>query len=672
MTDWSPPRTPRGQISRVPQMPGLDGMRALAVVAVMVYHANSSWLHGGFLGVEVFFVISGYLITLLLVAEQERSGGVDLKQFWIRRFRRLLPALFVMLGLLMVYLVVFYREAQGRVRGDIIAGISYFSNWYQIWVGAGYTAAEAFAPLRHLWSLAVEEQFYLLWPLIMLVILRRGTAHLPRMALWLTGIAVGIAAITAWLYVPGDIDSTCSPEAMRGYWMVADRCISINDFLYLNTFSRASGLLLGAAFAMVWRPMAIARGPMRDKGRQLDLLAFVGVLILAVMMWKVHLAQPADTMLTGTKFDPWLFRGGFFVTAVATLFIVAAVTHRYAITGRLLGNPLLVYVGTRSYGLYLYHWPIYQIIRKAAGTPLTLTQFLVAMAITVPITEASYRYVEQPIRQGAIGAWLRRDRRRPTAVMAARRRRVAAVGLAAAVIVGYAGVSIVLAPNRCLGVVECATQEGEALAAAQNDPIGSTTTTTAVESAAPASTLVGETLPPTTLPPTTVPPTTIPPAQRAPLAIGESVMLGAIGQLQAGGFTVYAEVSRGPNWVIEVLNQMSAGNQIGETVVIQSGTNGPVSAEQYATMMSYLTEVDQVMFLTVKANRDWIEGNNQLIWSLPGQYPNVKILDWAGLASTVDGLAGDGIHLGTTNAKQTYANFVFTEIGRPDLQQPLT
>jgi peptidoglycan/LPS O-acetylase OafA/YrhL len=650
-------------------MPGLDGMRALAVVAVMVYHANSAWLHGGFLGVEVFFVISGYLITLLIVAEHERSGWVDLKQFWIRRFRRLLPALFVMLGLLMVYLAVFYREAQGRVRGDIIAGISYFSNWYQIWVGAGYTATEAFAPLRHLWSLAVEEQFYLVWPLIMVAILRRGSAHLPRVALWLTGIAVSIAVITAVLYVPGDIDSTCRPDAMHGYWMVAGRCISINDFLYLNTFSRASGLLLGAAFAMVWRPMAIARGPMRDKGRTLDVLAVFGIGVLALMMWKIHLAQPADTILTGTKFDPWLFRGGLFAAGLATLMVIAAVTHRYAMMGRLLGNPVLSWVGTRSYGLYLYHWPIYQIIRKQAGTPLTLTQFLIAMAVTIPITEASYRFVEQPIRHGAIGAWIRRDRRRPSAVIAAQRRRIAAIGIASAVIIGWAGVSIVIAPNSCLGEVECATQEGEQLAAAQQQSVPTVPPTTIpqVESAAPASTLPGGTAPPTTVPPTTVPPTTIPPAQRAPLAIGESVMLGAIGQLQAGGFTVFAEVSRGPNWVIEVLGQMSAGSQIGETVVIQSGTNGPVTAEQYATMMSYLTEVDQVVFLTVRANRDWIEPNNQLIYGLQSQYPNVTVLDWNGLAAGVDGLAGDGIHLGTTSAKQTYANFVFTAIGREEL-----
>jgi peptidoglycan/LPS O-acetylase OafA/YrhL len=297
MTDWSPPRTPRGQISRVPHLPGLDGLRAIAVVAVMIYHANRTWLHGGFLGVEVFFVISGYLITLLLIAEHERSGHVDLKQFWLRRARRLLPALFAMLAALMIVLALFKTDARGRTRGDIIGGLAYVSNWYQLFVGAGYTATEAFAPLRHLWSLAVEEQFYVLWPLVMVAILRRGSARLPRMALWLFGVSVAIALLTAVLYVPGDIDSACSATSHHGYWYLFGRCISINDTLYLSTISRAGGLMLGAAFAMVWRPIAIMRSPLRDRGPLLDGLAIVGVAGLGYLVWTTHLADPALTML---------------------------------------------------------------------------------------------------------------------------------------------------------------------------------------------------------------------------------------------------------------------------------------------------------------------------------------------------------------------------------------
>ena len=196
--------------------------------------------------------------------------------------------------------------------------------------------------------------------------------------------------------MPGDIDSSCSPEAHHGYWLIADRCISINDTLYLSTITRAGGLMLGAAFAMVWRPIAIMRSPMRDRGRQLDVLAVIGVLGLAFLVWSIHLADPALNILTGSRFDPWLFRGGIFLTGIFTLFVIAAVTHQRAMAGVLLGNPVLSWVGTRSYGLYLYHWPIYQIIRQEAGKTLTLWQFLLAMLVA----GAAHRG-ELPVRRDA-------------------------------------------------------------------------------------------------------------------------------------------------------------------------------------------------------------------------------------------------------------------------------
>jgi peptidoglycan/LPS O-acetylase OafA/YrhL len=687
MTDWSAPRTPKGQISRVPHLPGLDGLRAIAVVAVMIYHANRSWLPGGFLGVEVFFVISGYLITLLLIAEHERSGSVDLKQFWLRRFRRLLPALYVMLALLMVYLAVFKPEARGRSRGDILAGIAYISNWFQIWVGAGYTATEDFAPLRHLWSLAVEEQFYLVWPLVMVLILRRGRSRLPRVALWLFGVAVAIALLTAWLYVPGDIDSACTPDAHHGYWIIADRCISINDTLYLSTITRAGGLMLGAAFAMVWRPIAIMRSPMRDRARQLDVLAAIGVLGLAFMVWSIHLAEPALTILTGTRFDPWLFRGGIFLSGILTLFVIAAVTHQRAMTGVLLGNPVLSWVGTRSYGLYLYHWPIYQIIRQEAGKTLTLWQFVLAMLITAALTEASYRFVEMPIRKGAIGEWMRGDRHRPSRSAAARRRQLAALGVVGVMVTGWAGVSIAMAPNQCVGTVECANLAGQQAIDAANPSTtladaGTTASTDPNATIDPSiATVPGETVPATVpgatlAPETTLPPeTTVPVADRPPLAIGESVMLGAAPQMQAGGFVVNADESRQGEITAEIVGQYRASGQIGKIIVIQVGTNGPVSQETYDKIMSFLPpeEVEQVIFLTVAAPRGWIEPNNAIIWSLQGRYPNVKVLDWAGfvVSGQVPGLAGDGIHLGTAAAKQWYANYIFDFMGRRDLVLPL-
>jgi peptidoglycan/LPS O-acetylase OafA/YrhL len=649
-------------------------MRAIAVVAVMIYHANSGWLHGGFLGVEVFFVISGYLITLLLIAEHERDERIDLKAFWVRRFRRLLPALYLMLALLVVYLALFNRSAQGRNRGDIIAGLTYVSNWYQIWVGAGYTASEAFAPLRHLWSLAVEEQFYLVWPLVMMLILRRGREHLPRVALWLVGVSVALTVLMAAVFVPGDIDSTCSLDGgTSGYWSIAGRCISINDTLYLSTITRAGGLMLGAAFAMLWRPVAIARGPLRDKGRQLDLVALLGVVILAVMMWRVFLAEPAVDILTGSRFDPWLFRGGLFLAGLATVMIIAAVTHSESLTGRLLGTPVLAWIGTRSYGLYLFHWPIYQIIRGQAGVKMSVWQFLLAMALTVPLTEASYRFVEQPIRKGAIGAWLRREQRPSWATDAARRKQLTIAGIVAGVLVVGSGISVALAPNQCAGEVECTSEAGrEALAQV------TTTTTDPAVVPDPAATTVPATGVPGDPTATTVPApvtTAVPAAPAPPMAVGESVMLGAAKRLQAGGFTVNADESRQGKKAAEVVGLLKAGGKLGPVVVIQAGTNGSVSAETYDQIMASLPAAEHptVVFLTVWAERGWIEANNALIAALPSKYPNVKVVDWKQLvvSGQVPGLCKDGLHLCEASAQQTYANVIFEAIGRPDLVVPV-
>ncbi len=421
------------EISRVPYLPGLDGMRALAVMAVMVYHANADWLPGGYLGVEVFFVISGYLITLLLISEKERTSTVDMKHFWFRRARRLLPALFTLLIAITIWTSLFDREALGKLRGDVIAALLYVSNWYQIWTGAGYTASNEFAPLRHLWSLAVEEQFYVVWPIVMFALLKGGTRRIAGLSRWLVGVALFITLVTALVYTSGPIGTPeVTPDA---YWSIAGREISKFDWSYLGTFSRAAGLLLGAAFAMVWRPVAVMRGPLRTKGHLLDLVAVFGFLILAAMVWWMWLISPSGG-------NPFLFRGGFVLCAVGTLMMVAAVTHERAATSRVLSIPVLLWIGTRSYGLYLYHWPIYQIMRGIAGVHLKFHEFVFAMIATGIVTEISYRFIETPIRKGTMGESWHRVRRSPSTGV---RNALYGAGVVFATFAVFAGVSLATA-----------------------------------------------------------------------------------------------------------------------------------------------------------------------------------------------------------------------------------
>jgi peptidoglycan/LPS O-acetylase OafA/YrhL len=615
-------------------LPGLDGLRAIAVIGVMIYHAHHDWLPGGFLGVEVFFVISGYLITLLLMGERERNGHVDLQQFWARRFRRLLPALYVMMAMVAVFIAAFYPVAREQARGDFAAGILYVSNWYEIFVGQGYGASEAFVPLRHLWSLAVEEQFYLVWPLVMVVILRRSRSRLPAVGIKLIGVSAFIAIVVAWLYVPGVVATSCGTEFTRGTWTVFGRCIAVNDMLYLGSFSRAGGLMLGAGFAMLWRPVAIMRGPLRDKGRRLDVLAAFGLALILFFMYTMYLQERG-------VYNPWLYRGGFFMTGVATLLLIAAATHQGAATGKLLGHKALVWVGTRSYGLYLYHWPIFQMIRKQANIQLSIPQVILGMAITVPITEASYRFIETPIRKNGVRATLGALRSHSRNLMAAG---------AVAMVVGLAAFSLLSADPHCVGEVRCS-----------------------LEAAAPDTTVPAVTLPTETLPivpgETVITTTTVPKEPQKYVAIGESVMVGAQPLLESSGVLVQAKEGRGPEGVKNAVIQLRDGGDIGAgtSIVIQVGTNGPLSqADLDAIMAEVPAEAAGVTFMTIHADMADVPENNELIRAMPTKYPNVSILDWDVRAAETQ-LCADGIHIscnGLAPAK-FYTNLILEVFGLP-------
>lgn len=649
------------QISQVPYLPGLDGMRAIAVVAVMVYHANSSWLEGGYLGVEVFFVISGYLITLLLIAEHERTGEVDLKGFWVRRFRRLLPAVFVMMLLLSVWVALFERDELGKLRGDVIAGATYITNWYQIWIGAGYSAGNDFAPLRHLWSLAVEEQFYIIWPLIMLAFVRSGPRRIAGVARWLFLGAIAITVMTALLdYNAPQQTPEFTPDA---YWMIGDRAISKPDALYLSTITRAGGLMLGAAFAMVWRPTAVMRGPLRNKARILDGAALLGFVGLAVMSVLISF-KPSEGV------HGFLFKGGLFLTGIATLAIIAAVTHRASMTGRLLAHPVLNWIGTRSYGLYLYHWPIFQIIRNIAANKLAFHEFVLAMVATCILTEISYRYIETPIRKGKLGELWRR--RGSASTISDGQRKAATFGIVAALgLTVFAGASMATAELRQNDVAEildenaalrCDLVTGENCDGAS---VGDEQTATdpgfveqeqggeqplpgaegGVDPAGDPAADPGEGSGGVVVPDST---TTVPaPVAATRFAIGDSVMLGALQPLQQVDFKVDAIESRA--WIngLDVVETLERNGNLPDELVIHLGTNGPISQANMDRMLVAVSDVPKVVMLTNDVDRDYTADNNALIYDAAARLPNVHVLDWQGLVTACPGecLYDDGFHL---------------------------
>jgi peptidoglycan/LPS O-acetylase OafA/YrhL len=640
-------------LSRVPYLPGLDGMRALAVIAVMLYHADAAWLPGGYLGVEVFFIISGYLITLLLVAEHEINERVSLRHFWMRRARRLLPALVTMLTALITYVALFERDELGRMRGDVVAGLLYVSNWYQIWTGAGYTAQNEFAPLRHLWSLAVEEQFYVFWPIVMVGVLALGRKRLPRAGLWMIGASLAITVVVALLYHPGAIASCdTTPDA---YFQVGGRCLSKLDTLYLSTPTRMSGILLGAGMAMWWRPIAVARGPVGRRGGVFDLGAFIGVVALGWLMWVVHLSEVRVDI--GQVAGRFLFQGGLLLTGVATVLVIAAVTHPRARARIVLGNRVLVWVGTRSYGLYLFHWPVYQVIRREAGIPLTPTQFVVAMVITAILTEASFRLVEMPVRSRRFTAAIRA---RLDAATPDRRRQVVGGAVLAAVLPLFAGVSLVMAEVRPNDVAAALDQGADATV--DVEALLGTSTTLSPDDPMSGSGAVPTTSSPKKPRKTT---TTAPPEPIDVFAIGDSVMLGAAPALSGRGAVVDAVESRQGTGGADILAAMRDAGLLGNVVVIHLGTNGPMSQGTVDRMMEAVRDVPLVVVLTARAERGYVSGNNALLRELPATRPNVVLLDWEveSEACPDDCFYSDGIHLKT--AGQTYyADLIWRAIGR--------
>jgi peptidoglycan/LPS O-acetylase OafA/YrhL len=382
--------------------PGLDGLRALSVAAVILYHAGFSWMRGGWIGVEVFFVVSGFLITSLLLEESGRSGAVDLIAFWLRRARRLLPALFVMLAAVAVWALVAGSDGQlAQLRRDYPWALFYAGNWGQIVGDVPYYAGDP-PLLRHLWSLAIEEQFYLLWPLAFVAITWSRLRRAPAAAL--VG-AVGLVSVGAMFLLhaagPGPIGDV-------------DRV----NFLYLSTFTRAGGLLAGAVAAFVWRPW---RSPPESPAfRLLDPVGGVALGLLACIA--------AVASLTAGYVYQWLLP----LASLFSLIAVMVVVHPAAVGMRaVFGWRPLVAVGRRSYGLYLWTWPIFVF---AGATNGSLARFLAAIAVAIGCSELCYRFVETPVRRGALTRWWR-------TAGPARPKALAAAATAAALLVGcYAAV----------------------------------------------------------------------------------------------------------------------------------------------------------------------------------------------------------------------------------------
>jgi peptidoglycan/LPS O-acetylase OafA/YrhL len=608
---------------RLGYIPALDGLRAVAVIAVLLYHGGQTWMPGGFLGVDVFFVISGYLITCLLLADWQQHGRAGLKRFWFRRARRLLPALFAMLFVVSLYAILFLPDVLTQLRGEVIAALLYVENWFLVFRNLSYFQSTGRPPLlQHVWSLAVEEQFYVLWPLLLALGLTVWGAHRRKLLVAIL-IAVVVSTVEmAILYHPYTDPSR----------------------VYYGTDTRASTLLLGAALAFVWAPWKLTGKPGKNAAVMLDVAAVVSGLALLWMFLNVG------------ELDPGLYRGGFLVAAMVSAVLIGVTVHPAArFTPWLLGFAWFRWIGVRSYGIYLWHWPVYMVTRPHSDVPLTgLPLLALRLLITFLIAAASYRWIEEPVRHGAIERWWARYR---TASGETRRKLSTRLGMAA--VAGAVGLAIVFLG--LLGGGSASAPPGFPKAAAVVLNPGQTTGTTVAGQTGQSTS--------TTAPVVTEPVPTAVPATVT--AIGDSVMLGASDALKSaidgmfgGDVTrVDAKESRQFSAGVDAIQWYHDQGLLGQDVIVQLGTNGEVNPADFDRMMNLLSGAERVVIVNAHVARPWEGQVNGELADGVKQYKNAVLLDWHGYAGAhPEFFYDDGIHLRPEGA-QAYAQYVAKALG---------
>jgi peptidoglycan/LPS O-acetylase OafA/YrhL len=626
-------------------LPGLDGLRAISVLAVIVFHHylvgghELGWAPGGFLGVEVFFVVSGYLITSLLLGERRDTGQVSLPQFYLRRARRLLPALYMLLAVVVAYSLLFLPDAIGMLRSDVIAALTYTSNWWQIIAHRSYIA-QAGRPelLKHLWSLAIEEQFYIAWPFLLLFGLRKIGRQ--RMVVVMIGTALASTLLLA-LLAHGNIDHA-----------------------YYATYSRLSGLLLGSVLAFWFAPYRIQGTPGRGARVALDIVgAFALLVLLGSFGMLRHWGISGFTFPTSIHDNLAVFHGGFLLVDIATLFVIAAAVHPASDLGRALGCKPLQWIGLRSYSLYLWHYPIFCVTRpgldihrigiwflsfRYAGWPV----FAFRLILSFAAAELSFRYIETPIRKGAIG----RYRRIVREAVGERRQRLvrrgAVIGSTLALVALMLGTGLATAQAQAPGIPGVAASGPENGAAADPSALQVLRNTTTTVHTTP-TTSRGSTKPKAT---TT---TTRPDPLAHVLAIGDSVMQGSKQSLLAAipGIAVDAVRSRQFGEAAQVIQTYKNAGVLPFAIVVHLGTNGRITNGLFDQLMETIGPGHRVFFLTARVPRSWESEDNAALHAGTTRWGIAHVLEWRDFAGCHDDWFVDGFHL-RTPGQQAYAQFI--------------
>jgi peptidoglycan/LPS O-acetylase OafA/YrhL len=554
-------------------IPAIDGLRALAVIAVVLYHLGIDWIPGGFLGVDLFFVISGYVITRLILDSIESANGLDLKEFYAARVRRLLPGLVILIIVTSVFIAFFAPDAIRRFITDVPFVLTGTNNWQLVAVNQDYFQAIGRPPLlQHTWSLAVEFQFYLIWPIILLFIWRRfGKRVVRRVAL---------------------VIATFSGTALFLFSLQADNATSGRiSHIYFGTDTHSLGLFLGSALAVSWIPRNLSP---KISQRAQDFIDGIGVFGFIGLLCIFLFIDQSNTALYQIAFP----LAGLFGCAT-----IISIVHPASRFSPILSNKLFLWIGQRSYGIYLWHWVVFQITRPGADLTGNLLALNVARVLVVlALADISLRAIEIPIRKGIVQNWFRGMKYRAKIMQKRQRIFVSSV---VAFMVFMTGSSVALAWQRDQSIIVEIKPELE------------------------------------------LPDTVISENQTGLWVTGDSVILGIRNKLamQEDIALINARVGR---QIGELITEVEEDKQrVGSSpVVLNVGNNNAVSREDMVKLMELLKDQPKVVVVNTSVPRTWRDGNNKIISEVVSGYPNAVLVNWAEIAENhPEFFAPDGVHL---------------------------
>ena len=560
----------------VKYIPAIDGLRAVAVIAVMLYHLGVSWIPGGFLGVDLFFVISGYVITRLLLDSIQRSGGLDLRAFYKSRVRRLLPPLVFMIVTTTLFIGVWAPDTIKRLLIDTPFSLTGFMNWWLVFRQQDYFEAIGRPPLlQHTWSLGVEAQFYFIWPLILLLVLRQlGRKIIPAAAL-VIAIASGIALLVVSLSIDANSSQTVS-------------------HVYFGTDTHSIGLFLGAALAVNWIPQNLKVDIAK---RAQDVIDGIGVFCFLGIL---------SCFLFIDESNPTLYKIAFPLAGLFGCAIIMSIVHPASRFAPLLQGRAILWIGERSYAIYLWHWIVFQVTRPSvdlAGASWAL--YALRVLIVFALADISLRWVELPFRNGYVESWFRGMKYRAKKVRVRQKATLAASILSILIATSLVSVNAIAVSNENIAKLKMEiTSKAEVQTQITNPSDGL-------------------------------------------WVVGDSVILGIRNELsnrrQVG--LINAHVGRQAPELIAVLNK-DKSRMVGAPVIVNMGNNNRLAESEVVSIFEAVKDQPQIIVINTAVPRSWKDENNSLIAQVAANYQNVKIVDWNQISEGhPEYFAPDGVHL---------------------------